>query len=199
VGLLRRRKETLNEQLMREAGIDPAAALGDPPPPAPLEPPRSVLSTVGVVDGSGVGPKDWDAAVTVTAPALAGDRVEFTTIPNGDLIVDDESGDADLSPLADAVERRVAPPYRAVAARQDGDLWAVGAKRIEIARIPLAQGDKLELSRHGAEEELRVDGEPSGAAPPPELERLGAAAGESFYVQASRIDGDLWEVRATAL
>jgi hypothetical protein len=199
VGLFRRRTETLNEQLLRQAGLDPAQLLRDRPPPAPHELPKSVLATLGLPDGSGVGPKEWDACVTVAAPALSGSRVEFTTIPNGDVIVSEEAGDADLSPLADAVERNVSPPYRAVAARQNGDLWAVGAKRIEVARIPFPDADKLALSQHGDDRELRVDGEPSDAAIPPELEQLGAAAGDSFYVETERIDGDLWEVRATAL
>ena len=189
----------MNEQLLRQAGIDPAQALGDAPPPAPLEPPQSLLSRVGVPDGSGPTPKEWDAAVTVKAPELAGERIEFATIPNGDVIVSEESGDADLSPLADAVERHVDRPYRALATRQDGDLWAVGAKRIQVAAIPFSAGDKLELSRNGPEDELRVDGESSDAAVPPELEQLGEAAGDNFYVEATRIDGDLWEVRVTAL
>jgi hypothetical protein len=200
VGFFRRRSETLNERLLREAGLDPAQALGDaPPPPVPLELPKSALARAGVPDGSGVAPREWDAAVTVTAPGLAGDRIEFTTIPNGDVIVGDETGDADLSPLADAVERRVGPPYRAVAQRQDADVWAVAARRIEVAQIPFPEGDRLELSRNGAEEELRVDGDPSDEPVPRGLERVGDAAGESFYVEAERIDGDLWEVRATAL
>src|SRR5437763_839963 len=83
----------------------------------PVEPPKSGLVRAGVVDGSGVGPKEWDATVAVTAPALAGDRVQFTTIPNGDVIIGEENGDADLTPLADAVERHLGPPYRAVGRR----------------------------------------------------------------------------------
>jgi hypothetical protein len=198
VGFFRRRNETLNERLLREAGLDPAQALGNAAP-VPLEPPTSSLARAGLPDGTGVGPKEWDAAVTVSAPGLAGDRVEFTTVPNGDVIVTEESGDADLSPLADSVERRVHPPYRAVAQRQDGDVWAVAAKRIEVAQIPFPEGDKLELSRNGDAEELRVDGDRSDEPVPQELERVGDTAGESFYVEAERIDGDLWEVRATAL
>jgi hypothetical protein len=198
VGFFKRRKETLNEQLLRKAGLDPAQALGDPQP-RPPQPPQSVLRTVGVPDGSTVSPKEWDAAVAVVAPGLAGDRVEFTTIPNGDLIISDEAGDADLSRLAEAVESHVSPPYRAVATRQDGDLWAVGAKRIQVAQVPFADGEKLELAQHGDERQLRVDGEQTDAAVPPELARLGEAAGDNFYVEAQRIDGDLWEVRVTAL
>jgi hypothetical protein len=199
LGLFRRRHETLNEQLLREAGLDPAQALGASPPPGPLLPPKSTPSTLGLPDGSGVGPKDWDGAATINVPALAGDRVQFTTLPNGDVIVGEEDGDTDLSPIADAIERHVDPPYRAVAARQDGHLWAVAAKRIEVAQIPFPHGDKLELSRNGVDEELRVDGEPSEEAVPRELERIGEAVGTGFYVEAERIDGDLWEVRATAL
>lgn len=198
--LFRRRRETLNEQLLREAGLDPAQALGDTPPPrAPLEPPKSLLAVAGVPDGSGVSPKEWDAAVAVSVPGLAGERVEFTTLPSGDVIVSEETGDADLSPLADGVERHVDPPYRAVASRQAGDLWAVGAKRIEVARIAFPDGETLELSRNGADEEFRVDGEPAGAPVPSELERLGETAADSFYLEAGRVDGDLWEVRVTAL
>jgi hypothetical protein len=199
VGLFRRKQETLNEQLLRKAGLEPAQMLGDPAPSVPLERPNPVLARAGVPDGSGVAPKEWDAAVTVNAVGLEGDRIEFTTIPNGDVIVGEETGNADVSPLADGVERYVSPPYRAVAQRHDGETWAVAAKRIEVAKIPFPEGDKLELSRNGDGAELRVDGEPSDEAVPPELEQIGAAAGESFYVQAERIDGDLWEVRATAL
>jgi hypothetical protein len=201
LGLFRRRRETLNEQLLREAGLDPAHALGDPQPQPPqrFEPPKSVLEVVGVPDGSRVTPKEWDATVTVAAPGLTGNRIGFTTIPNGDLIVDAETGDADLSPLADAVEQRLSSPYRAVAQRQDRDLWAVAARRIQVAQVPFEDGDTLEFSCHVDQGEFRIDGEPSDALVPPELERLCEAAGDSFYVEAERIDGDLWEVRVTAL
>jgi hypothetical protein len=75
----------------------------------------------------------------------------------------------------------------------------VGAKRIQVAHIPFPDGDKLEFSQHVDHEELRVDGETSDSLIPPELERLGETLGDSFYVEAKRIDGDLWEVRAAAL
>jgi hypothetical protein len=202
VGLFRRKQETLNEQLLREAGLDVSQMLGDapaPPPPEPVEPAQTGLARAGIVDGSAVGPKEWDATCTVTAPALMGDRVQFATLPNGDLIISEENGDADLTLLAEAVERHFGPPYRAVGRRQDGSLWAVGAKRIQVARIPFPEGDKLEFSQHADHGELRVDGEQSGALVPAELERLGEAFGDSFYVEAERIDGDLWEVKTAAL
>ncbi len=47
--------------------------------------------------------------------------------------------------------------------------------------------------------ELRVDGEPTDAAVPVELQRLGERAGRDFCVEAQRIDGDFWEVRVSPL
>ena len=207
MGLFRRKQETLNERLLREAGLDSGQAFGNPtaltepqPPPEPEPPPLDrAFASDGLPHRLALGPKEWDAAVAVQAPALAGDRIEFTTIPNGDVIVSEESGDADLSPLADALEEHVSPPYRATAVRQEGSLWGVGAKRIQVAQIPFPQGDKLQLSRNGNDRELRVDSEPSHEPAPPELERVGAAAADNFYVEANRIDGDLWEVKAAAL
>jgi hypothetical protein len=204
VGLFRRRRETLNEQLLREAGLDPAQSLGEPAPAPQPDAPQSVLSAVVRPHGLSAhdlrtGPNEWDTLVTASVPGLAGNRVEFTTLPEGDVIVSEETGDANLSPLADAVERHVNPPYRAVAARQDGDLWAVGAKRIEVAKVPFPDGDRLELSRSGDDRELRVDGEPSDAEIPVALEGLGETVGDDFFVEAERIDGDLWEVKVSPL
>jgi hypothetical protein len=203
VGLFRRRNETLNEQLLREAGLESSQLLSDappPPPPGPVEPPKSGLARAGVVDGAGVGPKEWDAATTAVVPTLTGKWVEFITLPSGDVIVDRDVGNADLSPLADAIEQYLRPPYRAYGTRQISTIWGVGAKRIQVAKIPFADGvATLDLSRSGGHDEFRVDREPSDEAVPPELEAVGAAAGKSFYVEAARIDGDFWEVRATAL
>jgi hypothetical protein len=44
-----------------------------------------------------------------------------------------------------------------------------------------------------------VDDEPSTAAVPTELRRLGESVSPDFYVEADRIKGDLWEVRVTRL
>lgn len=200
MGFSRRKQETLNEKLLREAGLEPTQVLGDPEPPPPAPgPPVSVLAAAGVPDGSRVSPREWDATAVVKAPDLAGERVEFTTIPNGDVIVSDEAGNADLSPFADAVEQHVSPPYRATAVRQEGSLWGVGAKRIQVAEIPFPQGERLQFSRTGDDREFHVDSEPSHAPVPPELERIGEPVGDSFYVEAQRIDGDLWEVKVSPL
>jgi hypothetical protein len=196
VGLFRRRHETYNEQLMREAGL--AETQPAPAAPATLEPHKSLLEHLGIPLGKGVGPEEWQAFATVSVPGLQADRITFVTLPDGDVLVEDAEGDADVSPLADAVEEELRPPYRASATRQRGDLWAVAAKPIEVERIAYEDGDRLELTRKDANLELRVDGELADRAIP-ELERLAHRIGSEFYVDAVRLDADLWEVQATAL
>lgn len=206
MGLFRRKQETLNEQLLREAGLDDASqALGDWPPaselqPEPESPPELATSPVGQANlghrrkpSSPVG-----HVVTVRAASLSGDRIEFKTLPNGDIIVEEEKGDSDLEPLAEAVERHVDPPYSAIASRQDGDVWAVGARRIQVAEFELTEGNAIELLVNDGAEEVRVDGEPSDAQVP-ELVQFGEQKGSSYCVEAKRIDGDFWEVMANAL
>lgn len=194
-----RKRETYNEQMLREAGLD-RVVFNTPRPQAPeLGTGKIPLSVWKIIPDVESGPMEWDAVTTANVPGLAGDRVEFTTLPNGDVIVEKEQGDGDLSPLADAIEAHVSPPYRAAGSRQDGDLWGVGAKRIEVAMFPFPAGDELELSDSGGDVELRVDGEPSDAAVPLELQRLGERTRGDFCVEASRIDGDEWEVKVSPL
>jgi hypothetical protein len=185
VALLRRQKT--EEQLLQDAGLEGIRLQQ-----------LSLLERLGVPIGNAVGQPDWDVSVTANAPGLPGDRIAFTTLPGGDVLVDPEQGDADVSALADAVERDLAPPYRALAGRQAGDLWGVLASRIDVERIAWSNGDTLELSRKDSWQELRVDGSPSMARAPA-LEQLGEGAGPDFFVKAERLDGDLWEVRVTVL
>jgi hypothetical protein len=200
VGLFRRKEETLNEQLLREAGLDPAQTeprLANPP--SGLTPfPTGDLNLGWHRNSVASGTDPWDAVATAELAGVAGDEIEFTTLPSGDVIVEREDGDADLTPLADAIEQKIDPPYRAVAARQDGDLWGVGARRIQVARFALAEGESVDLSENDGVRELRVDGEPSDAEIP-ELAQLGEPAGSAYCVEARRIDGDFWEVRVSAL
>jgi hypothetical protein len=227
MGIFRRRKEeTLNEQMLREAGIAedgdtppeqnspdsdtssssvPDAANGAAEPPEPLDPYAGSYPadpTGGIVPAS-LGramarPAVWDVLTTVTAPGIAGDRVEFATLPTGDLIVDTETGDADLSPMADAVEKQLKPPYRVLASRQTDDLWSVAARAIDVVELTFDGGDEIELVENEGVTELRVDGKP-WKQEIPELERAGETLGADFVVQADRLDGDLWEIRASVL
>jgi hypothetical protein len=204
VGLFRK-KETYNEQMLREAGLD--RVVFTDPAPMPRDPPPLDTATIPILaygDPHGVirvdsGPMAWDFATTARVPGLAGDRVEFITLPNGDVIVEKEQGDGDLSLLADAIEEHLSAPYKAAASRQDGDLWGVGARRIEVAKIPFPDAEALELSQSDGVAEFRVDGGPTDTPPPVELQRLGERAGGDFCVEARHIDGDDWEVKVSPL
>lgn len=201
MGLFRRRQETLNEQLLREAELDEVHE-PEPTEPQPVDPYAGTYpadDVVGVWRRAMARPGEYDAVVSVHAPGVAGDAVEFATLANGDVIVDTEQGDADLSPFADAVELHVEPPYRVVARRGEGDLWSVAARGIDVLEVQFSAGDEIELASVGGSLDVRVDGEPwSGHIPA--LEHAGEAAdGEDYVVQAERLDGDLWEVRASPL
>jgi hypothetical protein len=172
-----RRREPLHVQLAREGGVP----LGD-------DKPRPAWDAAGI---HGLHrERRWDAVVAVEAPDVEGERATFVALPGGDLVV--EEGPNDLAPLATALEREIEPPYRAEAVRRDGGLWAVAGRMIEVVELPGVAGEELELTVHGSERTLVVDGE-RGFGSIPALERPGKV------VRARRIDGELWEVEADAL
>jgi hypothetical protein len=226
MGLFRRRKEeTLNEQMLREAGLSPD---GDTPPtqdspdsdtastnvqptaeetgpPEPLDPyagtypaDEALGQWPGYLSRAMARPAVWDVVTTVRAAGISGDKVEFATLPAGDMIVDTETGDGDLSPLADTVEKQLKPPYRVLARREDDDLWSIAARTIDVVELTFDGGEEIELVENEGVTELRVDGKPWNQEIP-ELERAGETLGTDFVVQADRLDGDLWEIRASAL
>jgi hypothetical protein len=140
----------------------------------------------------------WDAVATAEAPALTGDEVHFTALPDGSLVVAEDAEDGDLSPLADALEGRLAPPYRAEAVRRSGGLWGVAGRRITVVREATLEGEEVELVVTSGGRTLTVDGRPR-LARAPGLEAAGAGEGAEFVVRATRLDGDLWEVEAAPL
>jgi hypothetical protein len=79
-------------------------------------------------------PREWDAVVTTEAPGLEGNEVSFVALADGDLVV--AEGEGDLSPLADALEQSLRPPYHAIAIRRGKTQWAVAAKSIVVAELP---------------------------------------------------------------
>ena len=172
-----RRNEPLHERLAREGGlVEPEVA------PEPRVPWREVaIHGIPRV-------REWDVTVTAEAPDIEGDTATFVVLPDGSVLVE-EGPDSSLQPLADAVEQELPPPYRARAARQRGDMWAVQARKIDVRRLRNApEGDSIELTRDG----LFVDGARAFGSVP-ELEGLGDV------VRAERLDGDLWEVSASSL
>ena len=140
----------------------------------------------------------WDAVATAEAPALPGDQVRFAALPDGSLVVDDDAEDGDLAPLAEALEARLSPPYRAEGVRRSGALWGVAGRRITVVREHTLEGDEAELvvTAHGRT--LTVDGR-QRLARAPALEAAGAEEGAEFVVRATRLDDDLWEVEAAPL
>jgi len=179
VGLFRR-SEPLHVRLAREGG------LAEEPPPHDTTPRWGPAGIHGVPRA-----REWDATAVVEAPDLHGDTLEFVALPDGSLLVE---GEGDVEPLADALEDRIDPPYRAQAVHRDERNWGVGARRMEVAELRGVSGNELELSVNDGERSSRVDGMPSfdGSAA---LERLAQARGHASYVaRASRLDGDLFEI-----
>jgi hypothetical protein len=144
-------------------------------------------------------PRRWDAVGTAEAPGLPGDGLDFTALPDGTVLVEDELEHDALSPLVEVVEQAVAPPYRARAVRSDGDLWAVAANAIEVvelaAEIP---GDTVSLAVQDGERTLLVDERPAWESIPA-LEQHGAAVHADFVLSAERLDGNLWAVEVNPL
>jgi len=171
------RREPLHVRLAREGGIPLDEAQARP-----------------AWDAAGIHglhrTREWDAVVAVEAPEVEGERASFVALPGGDLVL--EEGPDGLEPLAAALEQEVPPPYRAEAVRREGGLWAVAGRRIEVVELPGVDGQELELSVHGGERTLLVDGERSFGGVPA-LER------PEHVVRARRIDGELWEVESAPL
>jgi hypothetical protein len=173
----------LHERLAEEGGlVEPA--------------PRRPLYT-GVIDEAGIHgvprEREYDAVVTTDAPDVEGDGARFVALEDGTLIV--EEGDGELAPLADAIEQEVKRPYRAVAVRRGATQWAVAGKALRVVELPEPGGDEVELARRGDERTLLVDGSREFGTMP-ELEAL--ADGDAV-IRASRLDGNMWEVRVDPL
>jgi hypothetical protein len=200
-----RRKETLNERLMREAGV----AHDGIELPAATDEGRAELEDSWFGDRSlplferlsgevtSPRPRRWDAVVSAEAPGMEGHEVDFVTLPDGSIVIDEEEGDVDLTAFADAVERRVSPPYRVHGVRREDGVWALAVRRIDVATFS-AEGEEIDLSEHDGVRTLVVDGE-SRFGSIPELEAIGKRQGHAYVIRAARLDGDLWEVTADPL
>jgi hypothetical protein len=100
-----------------------------------------------------------------------------------------------LSCLAKAIADELDPPYRVVGVRQEGDTWGVGAVGIEVIELPAdTKGDELTLTvTQEGERALEIDGESSPDANPA-LEEAAGARFDAYFVRASRLEGQLWEI-----
>jgi hypothetical protein len=137
--------------------------------------------------------REYDAVAAADAADAEGETARFVGLEDGSLVVED--GEGDLTPLADAIERELGRPYRAVAVRRGETQWAVAGHRLRVLELPEPGGDEVELVLRGGEKTLVVDGNRSFGTFP-ELEAL--APGDAV-IRAARIDGTLWEVRVDPL
>jgi len=173
-----RRKESLHEKLAREGGLVETETTAAPWDKAGIH---------GVAR-----PRRWDAVVTAEAE-LDGDSARFVALPDGSLLV--EEGPDDVAPLAEAVERELKAPYRAEAVRRGTRTWAVAARRIQVVALPGVEGEEIGLALRDGQRSLVVDGSRAFGSVPA-LEELGS---DPFAVQATRLDGDLFEIELSRL
>ena len=186
----RRRRKPLHEELAEgtdlldwEAKYEPGA--------------RLFKGTLDVLHGG--RPRRWDAVATTDAAELDRDEVEFTTLPDGTVLVDDDLRDGALSPLADAIEGFLSPPYRARAVKGEGGIWGVAANRLDVVEVPEeVAGDTISLVVQGDERTLLVDDRPAWSDVPT-LEAFALERHAEFALDAERLDGDLWAVKVNAL
>jgi hypothetical protein len=193
------RKQPLHRALADAAGL----SLGDGSAPAPgpvAAPPGWDGEQRGEPGIHGVPrARRWDAVVTADAATLRGDTVHFVALADGTLVVEEDEPDGALTPLADAIETRLAPPYRAEGVRRDGALWGVAGRRITVVSEPGLVGEEAELVLTSSGSALTVDGQ-HRLAHVPALEAAGRAGGSvEAVVRASRLDEDLWEVETAPL
>ena len=88
-------------------------------------------------------PREWDVVRTVEAPERRG-RPGSTSSRFRDGRSSSRTARRRRAARG-AVERELAPPYRAEAVRREGSLWAVAARRIEVVELPGVAGDEIEL------------------------------------------------------
>lgn len=178
-----RRSKPLHERLAEDGGL--------------VETPAGRPAWTGVIGETGIHgvprEREHDAVVTAEAPGVEGAEARFVALEDGTLIV--EEGEGELGPLADAIEQEVKRPYRAVAVRRGESQWAVAGKTLRVVELPEPGGDEVELAVRGDERTLVVDGNREFGT----LRELEALADGDAVVRASRLDGDLWEVRVDPL
>ena len=154
----------------------------------------SALAAGSAIPGvMGVGPgRTWDAVAAAQAPELPGDGVTFFALDDGTLIVSEDIPDGALSPVADALEETVAPPYRAAAARNEGHMWTAVAESVRIVELQGAEADEIDLTVVDGERTLTV-GDEVTIRTLPALDAL-ADEHDSVALHAERVDGELFAV-----
>ena len=154
---------------------------------------QSLGANAAIPGVMGVGPgRTWDAVVAAHAPELTGDTVTFVALEDGTLIVTEDVPDGALGPVADKIEEMVPPPYRAAAARGEGDAWTAVAESVQTVELPGIGADEVELTVVDGERTLTIGTEQTDDAVPV-LDEL-AAEHDSVAIHAERVDGETFAV-----
>jgi hypothetical protein len=144
----------------------------------------------------------WDVVTSAQAPELPGDTVSFVALEDGTLVVDGDIPDGSATPLADAVEKELQPPYEAVAVRREDDdgVWRVAGVRVLVAPAEPGAAERVDLARVGGEVTATVDGveAPEPAAPRGLLDLLEHLEGD-VALTAERLDEATWVAQRWAL
>jgi hypothetical protein len=192
-----RRAKPLHQRLAEEGGLSAGLEDRAPAPAAQLPgwdgEPRGEPGVHGVPRA-----RRWDAVETVDAPELRGNEVKLVALGDGSILCEENETDVALEPLVTAVGARLDRPFRAEAVRRDGPRWAVAASRIATLTLPGVRGDRAELVSTREQTVLTIDGRPT-MRQVEDLERVGEAHGTEYVVRAKRLEGDVWEVEASAL
>jgi hypothetical protein len=192
-----RREEPLHEKLAREGGLDFRRSVDEPDGPPTLDPEHPLWRIAGI---HGIPrAREWDAVLTAIAPDLPGDETDFVALPDGTLYTDENLPEGALAPIADGFDGLLDAPYHALALRQEEDVWAAAAMRVDVVEVPEdVDGDQVDLVVNDGERTVRVD-DAESRAEIPSLEDFAAQQFGSFVLRASRLDESLWEVTVLPL
>jgi hypothetical protein len=192
-----RREEPLHEKLAREGGLDFRRSVDEPDGPPTLDPEHALWRIAGI---HGIPrAREWDAVLTAIAPDLPGDETDFVALPDGTLYTDENIPEGALAPIAVGFDGLLDTPYHALALRQEEDVWAAAAMRVDVVEVPEdVDGDQVALVVNDGERKAQVDGAESKAEIP-SLEDFAAQQFGSYVLHASRLDETLWEVTVLPL
>ena len=136
--------------------------------------------------------RTWDAVASAHAPDLTGESVTFTALEDGTLVLEQDVPDGALAPVADAIEQMLPPPYRAAAAKNEGDVWTAVAESVQIVELQDIDAEEIDLTVVDGERTLTVGGEVTIRSLPA-LDVL-AEEHDSVALHAERVDGQLYAV-----
>jgi hypothetical protein len=135
----------------------------------------------------------WDTLTTAHAPELPGSELTFVALADGTLVVDADVPDGTVTPLADAVEQELEPPYEAAAVRSESGTWTVAAHGVLVAPAAHAGGETAELARvDGVVTAKLDDSEIDPQTAPPALVALLDGVDGDAALTAERLDETTW-------